>query len=72
MWNHQKGAKMVIVKVYDIYNNTHEWEVRDIEKAREYAKRIVVEGLWYKDGDEEIFFPVHKIVKVKLIPDKGK
>lgn len=63
---------MVTVKVYDIYNNIHEWKVDDIKKAREYAKRIIIEGLWYRDEEGEVFFPVHRIIKVKLIPDNGK
>lgn len=57
---------MIIVNVYDIFNNEHPFTVKDIAKGREYAKRIIMEGLWYIDGDEEVFLPVHQIVKVKV------
>ncbi len=56
------------VRVYDYFQNTHEWTVESIQKAREYAKRIVTEGLWYVDGDEEVFLPVHQVFKVKIFP----
>jgi hypothetical protein len=59
---------MFNVIVYDVFNNTHEWPVESIEKAREYAKRIIMEGLWYIDNDQEIFLPVHQIVKAKIVP----
>jgi hypothetical protein len=58
--------KMWRVKVYDTFNNTHEWGVANRDKAREYAKRIITEGLWFNDGDEEVFYPVHQVVKVKI------
>ena len=56
----------VIVRAYDIYNNVHKWTVIGIEKGREYAKRIIREGLWFKEGDTEVFYPVHAIVKVVI------
>lgn len=61
-----KETEMIKVTVYDIYNNTHVWEVSTWEKAREYAKRIILEGLWYKEGKDEIFMPVWEIIKVKI------
>ena len=57
---------MYKVVVYDIFNNKHEWTVETIEKGREYAKRIIMEGLWEKQGEEEVFYPVHQIIKVKV------
>lgn len=56
------------VTVHDIFNNKHEWEVESREKGREYAKRIITEGLWFLDieGEKEVFYPVHQIVKVEL------
>lgn len=60
------------VKVYDFYNNTREWVQPTKKKAREYAKRIITEGLWYKEEEGgvvvEVFLPVHRVVKVKVIP----
>lgn len=59
---------MFKVKVYDIYNNTREFAVETVEMGREYAKRIITEGLWIKEGMDEVFYPVHQIVKVKVVP----
>jgi hypothetical protein len=59
---------MYIVKAYDIYNNTHEFGVETKEAGREYAKRIITEGLWILKDDCEVFYPVHQVVKVKVIP----
>lgn len=55
------------VKVYDIYNNVHTFPVRDLQHGRELAKRIIIEGLWFiNDSGEEEFYPVHRIIKVKV------
>ena len=62
------GKKEYVVKVYDIFNNTFEYLVPTKENGREYAKRIITEGLWRKEGDLEIFYPVHEIVKVTVGP----
>jgi hypothetical protein len=59
---------MFTVKVYDVFNNVHEFSVRTKEAGREYAKRIITEGLWFIDGNDEVFYPVHQIVKVKIVP----
>lgn len=56
------------VIAYDVYHNTHKWTVASVEKAREYATRITTEGLWYREGEEEIFLPVHSVLKVKIRP----
>ncbi len=58
---------MFEVIAYDTFNNTHRFEVDTLEKGREYAKRIITEGLWIKEDDGEIFYPVHIIVKVKVV-----
>jgi hypothetical protein len=59
-----------IVKVYDVFNNTHEFVVESLDRAREYAKRIITEGLWLNldetGANYEVFYPVHEIVKVKI------
>ena len=58
---------MVSVVAYDFWNNEHKFEVKSESKAREYAKRIITEGLWYTDDEGcEIFLPVHNVVKVKI------
>ena len=58
-----------IVRALDIFHTEHIWEVDSMEKGREYAKRIVTEGLWLINSDNsEVFFPVHQVVKVKVIP----
>lgn len=59
----------MIVTAYDIFNNEHDFPVKNLAKGREYAKRIIMEGLWYVDGEDEVFLPVHQIVKVKVRPD---
>lgn len=57
---------MFEVIVYDVYNNTHVFTVDTVEKGREYAKRIITEGLWVKDNGDELFYPVKAIIKVKV------
>ena len=57
------------VKAYTAWNTEHSWEVDDWDTAREYAKRMVTEGLWLRpdpDLRDEVFLPVHQIVKVKI------
>lgn len=61
-------TKYYVVKVYTTWNTTRSWSVVGLDKAREYAKRIITEGLWYKDEDTEVFVPVHNLVKAKVIP----
>jgi len=56
------------VKAFDTFNNTHEWKVESEDKAREYAKRIITEGLWFLDGNKQVFYPVHRVVKVVIEP----
>lgn len=59
----------MIVTAYDVFNNEHDFPVESVQKGREYAKRIIMEGLWYIDGEDEVFLPVHQLVKVKIHPD---
>jgi hypothetical protein len=60
---------MFVVKAYDVFNNTHEFPVDTLEKGREYAKRIISEGLWVKESDGETFYPVHQVVKVRVFEE---
>ena len=59
---------MFTVKAYTIWNTTHEWDVESANKAREFAKRIIMEGLWYREEEQkvEVFVPVTNIVKAKI------
>ena len=58
---------MFIVKVYTVWQTTVEFEVPTKDIAREYAKRIITEGLWNIEKDStEVFVPVHNLVKVKI------
>jgi len=58
---------MYIVKAYTVFNVTTKWKVDSMDKAREYAKRMITEGLWYsEDGENEVFLPVHQVQKVKI------
>ena len=54
------------VIVYDVFNNKHEWKVKTGDNGKEYAKRIITEGLWFIDGNKDVFYPVHQIVKVVI------
>jgi muconolactone delta-isomerase len=54
------------VKVYMISNAIFEFPARNINNAREIAKRIIMEGLWTEEGEEE-FYPITQIYKVKII-----
>jgi hypothetical protein len=56
------------VLVYTFSNNKHSWTVDTVPQAREYAKRIITEGLWISEGpDIEVFYPPHQIFKVKVL-----
>lgn len=57
---------MWTVEALTIYHTKYKWDVAGQHKAREYAKRIITEGLWYIDGKDEVFLPVHQIQKVKI------
>lgn len=59
------------VKVYLKHNATHEFSARDINNAREIAKRIITEGAWFTEGDgNEVFYPIQQIYKVKVIKNE--
>lgn len=58
-----------LVIVYDFWHNKHEWTVDGESSAKEYAKRIITEGLWFRDSEKgQTFLPVHQIIKVKIKP----
>ena len=52
------------VKVYMMNNNVKSFHARDMDNAREIAKRIITEGMW---TNKEEFYPVHQIYKVKIM-----
>lgn len=56
----------MIVKVYMKSNAIYEFPARDINNAREIAKRIIMEGLWTEEKEEQ-FYPITEIYKVKII-----
>lgn len=68
----------LVVRAYTIYQGVFDFPVQgddDLQarmKAREYAKRIILEGLWkiWTDGTEE-FWPPDKIVRVKILGGGG-
>ena len=49
-------------------NDVQYFLARDIRNAREIAKRIVTEGMWTtcEEAGEEVFYPTHRIYKVKI------
>lgn len=53
------------VKVYMLSNAIYNFPARDINNAREIAKRIIMEGLWTEEKDEQ-FYPPSQIYKVKI------
>jgi hypothetical protein len=57
----------LVVRVYTVFHATHEFKARDIENAREIAKRITTEGLWLCEEEGEVFYPVHQIVKARIL-----
>lgn len=54
------------IKVYMVNNAIYEFPARNINNAREIAKRIIMEGLWTEE-DEEQFYPITQIYKVKIV-----
>jgi len=43
------------------------FKARNINNAREIAKRIITEGLWTEEEGNEEFYPITQIYKVKII-----
>ena len=62
---------MWVVDALTIFHTKYLWLVDNQNKAREYAKRIITEGLWYIEGEAQVFLPVHQIQKVKIYHKKG-
>jgi hypothetical protein len=59
------------VVVYTVFNTKKTFEVDSREKAREYAMRIIREGLWFTEDEREqreVFYPVANVVKVVIVP----
>lgn len=58
---------MITVTAYTIWNTKKEWEVDTNDKGREFAKRIITEGLWYTENDnKEVFVPPCNLIKVTI------
>ncbi len=58
---------MFIVTAYTIWNTKKRWKVESRDKGREFAKRMIIEGLWYVEGKgDEVFVPPHNLMKVRL------
>ena len=58
---------MVTVTAYTVWNTKKEYEVIDMDKGREFAKRMIMEGLWYiEEEGTEVFIPPCNLVKVKV------
>jgi len=55
------------VKVYMLSNAIFYFKARNINNAREIAKRIITEGLWTEEEGNEEFYPITQIYKVKII-----
>jgi hypothetical protein len=59
---------MYDVIAYLLTNEKHCFTGRDVNHARQIAKRIVMEGLHVCDDGVEEFYPTDKIFKVKILP----
>jgi len=53
------GESPYSVNAYLTCNVVHQFDARDIANAREIAKRIITEGLWViEDNEDEVFYPI--------------
>lgn len=65
--------RKVKIQVYVLGGNVFEYEVANISKAREHADRIINTGWRNIEEGVMIYYPVHKIEKVKFdMPNKDK
>ena len=56
------------VVAYLKHNVTKEFEAKNLDNAREIAKRIITEGLWdVEPSGEETFYPITEIFKARII-----
>jgi hypothetical protein len=55
-----------VVTAYTMTNNIYYFPIKSWEEGRDMAKRMVMEGLWIIDDENEIFYPVHQLFKVTL------
>jgi hypothetical protein len=59
--------KKIKVQVYMYSNRVFEYDVSSLGKAREHAKRIVIEGFIADEEDGTVYYPVHQVFKVKIV-----
>jgi hypothetical protein len=57
-----------IVTAYLGAGMTRDFPARDRDHGREIANRIITEGLWVTNGDEDTFYPPSKLYKVSVKP----
>lgn len=55
------------VRVYFNSNSEHIFPARNLHNAREIAKRVITEGAHIINENNEVFYPIHQIYKVKII-----
>ena len=61
-------GRKFIVNAYLTCHVVHQFDARDIANAREIAKRIITEGLWViEDDDNEVFYPITQVYKVRIV-----
>ena len=61
---------MALIKVYLIDGKHIDVEVK--KEERSVAEVIAESGCWSKEREEDIFYPAHQILKVRLCKDKVK
>lgn len=57
---------MIKVSVYINNGNVYEYEVRDYIAGREHASAIIDSGYRHSEGGDLVWYPPHKILKVKV------
>lgn len=62
---------MFKIQVYLDDGRIFEYEVKNAEKAREHTDAISKNGYRHNDGNIFEVYPVHRILKVKAVGDKG-
>lgn len=58
---------MIVVSVYLDDGRVYEYDVSDSIKGREHAAAIVSSGYRSSDGDDLVWYPPHRILKVKVV-----
>lgn len=64
---------MITLWIYMQDGRTYSYKVKDVQKAREHAHRIINYGWRNLEGEEMCYYPIHQILKVKFnVVDKDK